>query len=251
MELDWTTFLLEIANFIVLVWILQRFLYQPIRAAITRRQDAVEQILCEARALQEKATDLAQRYENRLAEWNVEREKRRTVLEAEIEEERTRRLESLSVELDAQREKRRVLDERKITELRQATEERAVAQAGAFVGRLLARLASPELEQRLVRLFVDDLHSLPEERRRSLRNGVGPDPRGLVVASAYPLSPECRATLTAAMGELVAGGAACEFREDPALLAGLRVALGPWVLQANLRDELGFFLEGRTLDGLG
>ena len=32
MELDWTTFVLEIVNFLVLVWILQRYLYRPVLA---------------------------------------------------------------------------------------------------------------------------------------------------------------------------------------------------------------------------
>ena len=32
-----------------------------------------------------------------------------------------------------------------------------------------------------------------------------------------------------------------EFKEDNRLLAGLRIGIGPWVLRANLQDELEFF----------
>ena len=38
MELDWTTFILEIINFLVLVWILHRFLYQPVMNVIAQRR---------------------------------------------------------------------------------------------------------------------------------------------------------------------------------------------------------------------
>ena len=37
MQLDLTSFLLELVNFAVLVWILHRFLYKPVLAAIDRR----------------------------------------------------------------------------------------------------------------------------------------------------------------------------------------------------------------------
>ena len=88
MQLDWTTFLLEIANFLVLVWILQRFLYDPVRAAITRRQERIEALLGEARAAEAKAEELKSRYENRLKEWGAEREKLRAQLVAELDAER-------------------------------------------------------------------------------------------------------------------------------------------------------------------
>jgi F-type H+-transporting ATPase subunit b len=35
----------------------------------------------------------------------------------------------------------------------------------------------------------------------------------------------------------------CEWREDRDLLAGIRLSLGPWMLGANLQDELKAFSE--------
>ena len=37
MQIDWTTLVLEIINFLVLVWILKRFLYKPVMEAIAAR----------------------------------------------------------------------------------------------------------------------------------------------------------------------------------------------------------------------
>ena len=51
MQIDWTTLVLEIINFLVLVWILKRFLYRPVMEAIAARQQRVEGKLAEARAI--------------------------------------------------------------------------------------------------------------------------------------------------------------------------------------------------------
>jgi F-type H+-transporting ATPase subunit b len=250
MQLDWTTFLLEIANFLVLVWILQRFLYRPVRAAIDRRQEKIETLLGEARAAETKAEELKGRYENRLNEWGAEREKLRAQLGAELDAERTRRRESLEAELEQERERSRVLDAAREQETKRAIEERALDEAGRFAARLLERLATPALDERLFDLFLDDLRALSDDVRRSLQNGVGARAAKIVVTTAHPLSADRRATLAAAVHDLTGNQAPVEFAEDEGLLAGLCVALGPWVLRANLRDELAFFVEGTRGTGV-
>jgi F-type H+-transporting ATPase subunit b len=42
---------------------------------------------------------------------------------------------------------------------------------------------------------------------------------------------------------LVGADAKVRFEQDAALLAGLRIRIGAWVLGANLRDELQGFVE--------
>ena len=52
MGLDWSTFLLELFNFLILIWILKRFLYAPVKAAIEARRERVESVLAQANAIQ-------------------------------------------------------------------------------------------------------------------------------------------------------------------------------------------------------
>ena len=54
MELSWSTFILEAINFLVLVWILKRFLYKPVLDVIERRKAGIEKIQADAKALMRK-----------------------------------------------------------------------------------------------------------------------------------------------------------------------------------------------------
>ena len=92
MELSWSTFLLEIVNFLILIWILKHFLYQPVLDIIARRRADIEKRLADARQLNGTAQELKSEFENRLADWGVEREKERDALARELNEERKRRL---------------------------------------------------------------------------------------------------------------------------------------------------------------
>jgi flagellar biosynthesis/type III secretory pathway M-ring protein FliF/YscJ len=54
MQIDWLTVAAQIVNFLVLVWLLQRFLYRPITRAMARREERIETRLSEAKAAREE-----------------------------------------------------------------------------------------------------------------------------------------------------------------------------------------------------
>ena len=63
LELNWSTLLLEIINFLILVWILKHFFYKPVLAVIARRR-SIEESLNDANTLHEDAEALIARAGN-------------------------------------------------------------------------------------------------------------------------------------------------------------------------------------------
>ena len=55
MEFNLSTFLIEIANFLILIWILQRLFYKPLLAMIAQRKQHIDQTLADAQAVRQKA----------------------------------------------------------------------------------------------------------------------------------------------------------------------------------------------------
>jgi F-type H+-transporting ATPase subunit b len=241
MQLDWSTLVLEILNFLVLVWLLQRFLYKPILKVVAARQAAIDEAARRTREMESKARELQAQYEARLQNWEQERAQARGALLEELQGERSRALAALHETLEQERRKAGVLDERRRSEETARSERQAMEQALAFVRRLLAGLSGPEVETKLVQLAVNELEHLPPARRSALREALNTSSEPPTACSAYPLSPEQREALSRALGGLLEGVRECTFREEPALLAGVRVNVGPWVLQVNVGEELSLF----------
>jgi F-type H+-transporting ATPase subunit b len=240
-ELSWPTFFLEIINFLVLVWILKRFLYKPVLEAISQRKNLIDKTLAEARAKEAGAQALVQQYQNRLAEWENEKEKLRAAVVEETSQQRTRMMAGLEVSLKQEREKARVLEERRLSELEHKSEEAGIARGVQFTARLLARAASPEVEARLIMLALEDIAALPSEQLQGLRSAAQDARLQIKVTSAFPLSDAQRAAIGQRLQELTKNNIAVEFSEDSRLVGGLRISIGPWVLRANIEDELEFF----------
>ena len=236
MTIDWWTLALQTINVLVLVWLLQHFLYRPVLAAVDRRRAAVKQVQAEA----EEARQAAQKERDSLA---AER--------AGIEAERDDVLAKAKAVADEER--------KRIADAGRTEADRAMAQATAAIARerdvakheLLARAAdvSVTLTRRLLAtagtapapgVFMErvlkTLDELPADERRRLAAEL--DDRPVRLVSAQPLAAAeveaCRARLARALGREIT----IEATTDPALIAGLDIHLPHAVLGFSWRQAL-------------
>ena len=243
MELNWSTFLLEIINFLILVWILKRFFYKPVLDVIARRRADIEKTLDDAKVLHNDAETLQEQYKNRLAVWEQERLAAQTALEEEIEAERARQMEALQSTLEKEREKAQVIDQRQLEACRQQAEEAALTQGAQFAARLLTTAAGPELEKRLADLFMQELATLSPEQTEVLRAAGNKASDKIRITSTYSLDDAARQLLEQSLNATLGISGPFHYTQDKALLAGLRINVGAWVLHATLQDELKSFVD--------
>ncbi len=243
MELNWSTFVLEIINFLVLIWILKRFFYQPVLTAIARRRASVEKSLADAKTLHDNAEELQSRYQHRLADWEQERQRARAKLAQEIEEERNKKMNELQSQLEQKEQLAQIAEARRQSESVREAEQTALIHAGRFASRLLDQLAGPELQTKLVDMLIHQLPMLSAERIATLRNSCDQTSAPIIVTSAFPISDGQRKRLQETLEATLGPGLTPDFQEDTRLLAGVRITLGACVLGANLLDELNSFVE--------
>ena len=246
MNFDWSTFLLEILNFFILLWLLQRFLYRPVLDVIQTRQRNIQATLEDARRLEAEALATRGALDARIGDWEAEKARAQARLEEDIAAERQRLLKALDEDLAEAKARQTAHDEHERREVLQAMERQALDSGGRFVSRLLQRLGSPQLEDALVAAALDDLDRLPAAEIEKLKAALAAN--GLEVVSVFPLSDGRRQALEARLGQLAGQAVHPVYRQEPALLSGLCIHVGSWVLAANLRDELKFFRETGSAD---
>jgi F-type H+-transporting ATPase subunit b len=247
MGFDWSTFVLEIVNFLVLVWLLRHFLYRPVLAMIERRQRAVQQTLDDAQKARDEAHALQADYQARNTQWQAELEQRRQAFVNDLEAERQRRMQALQADLAAEQQRQQALRKRERDAYERAAEARAAGQATRFASRLLHGLAAPALAQRIFEMALRDLAALPPDRVEALRGALG-SARAVVVQSSAPLSTDQRARLEATLAAWATAPPDIQYTEDADLVCGLRIRIDAWELDASIAGELRAFAEA---DGHG
>ena len=138
---DWGKLAVQAINFLILLWILQRFAYKPLLRIMDERSSRIRNDLDEARRLREEADQDRQTYRAQLSR---AREEARSILDeantvsARIREQALRDAEAQNNAL--LRRAREEIDQEKqqaITELRREVADLAIMAASHVVGRSL------------------------------------------------------------------------------------------------------------------
>ena len=228
------TFLFEVVNFLVLLWVLKRVLYRPIMRAIEERQGRLRRQTEDLEVQRRQLEDDRRRQEEALR--GIDAERGRVLAEAHEEAERERKKVLEEARADAQQlheRERAALAEERRRALREV-EERVLQAAVEVSEGLLNGVAGLSLHDELVGLARRELAALPgDEAARLLQTMPAP---ALRIVSARPLSPEQRRLFDEAARGM--GGVELDCSEDAGLSAGARVELGELVLDATLASQL-------------
>lgn len=245
MNFDLTTYCLEIINFLVLIWLVRHFFYKPVFNVITRRKESIDKQLNEAESKLKEAKELQVEYEMRLETWGREKDQLRSEFSLEMQNQRESQLQGITEEAERKRKHSIELFERQKRDESRKLERAALELASQFVERLFAQLASPQLEKSIREIFIHDLDTktLSAEELFNLNQK-----ESVEILTVFPLSSDERHHLETSLERLLnSHRCTFEFKQDPQLIAGIKVVLGGTVLQCNLRDALTFFrgIEGK------
>jgi len=243
MEFNISTFALEIINFLILIWILQRLFYKPLLNVIARRKQFIDQSLADADTIRRQADEQRDLYENRLMLWEQQKQSALSTLHQQLDAERRAQMDRLAADLEQEKQKAKVTLDRRQQEHQQQAEKQALQNGARFAGMLLQQAAGPELEARLVTLLINQLVTLPEACRLCLQTLGGKKSVPVMVSSAYPLTADLQQRLEEKLNSLIDSTIHFQYAQDAGLIAGLSIDIGAWVLNANLKHELAGFAE--------
>jgi len=219
MQIDWLTVAAQAVNFLILVFLLERFLYRPVLAAMSRRESRIAQRLSEAVQREADAARAASDYEERMREIEARREGLVAEAQKQAGVERERLLEVARSEVEATEARWRADLEREKQSLRRALRRDLALAAQAIARRSLADLADARIEERAIELFIERLGQLDADDRQALRD----DPAGLVVATAFPVDEEGRERIVDALRRCIDPDAIPVFSAAPELVCGIEV----------------------------
>ena len=237
MEIDWFTVGAQLVNFVVLFWLLSRFLYRPIVDAVDRREATITERLEAAERREEEAETTRRHYEQLEAELEEAREERLAEARREADEKRRELLEEIRQEVEQTREQwfERLQAEqaRFLDEFTRRLEEQIFGMAEDA----LEDLADVEVAAKIVDRFVDRLDEDAGEIDTAVR-GLEPGGAPVRVRSSFPLEEEQRERIRRRLTDQGDREIDVDFVTDDDLVAGIEVRVGARRFGWNIRAYL-------------
>lgn len=232
MLIDWFTVVAQVVNFLVLVWLLKKFLYARVLRAIETRESKIAKDLTDAAAKEKEAAQQLSRYQAKTRE--IEQQRESMLAQAKADAEKVR-----SGLLDSTREQVRQLDARWRADLDRERDaflrdvrRRAAAQILTIARRTVADLSGMELQECAVRVFLEKLSALGRAEWGRVAHGE------VFVRSAMDLPENTQARIRETIEERAESRVDIRFERDAALGFGLELRGNGWRLGWNSESYL-------------
>jgi F-type H+-transporting ATPase subunit b len=244
MLIDWFTVGAQALNFLILVWLMKRFLYQPILNAIDAREKRIAKELAEADAKKAEAKKEQDEFQRKNEEFDQQRAGLLIKATDEAKAERQRLMDEARKAADALSAKRQESLRSDAKNLNQAITRRAQDEVFAIVRKALSDLATVSLEERMVEVFTRRLGEMNGEAKAGLGEALKTASEPSLVRSAFDLPTDQRAAIQKAVNETFSADIHLRFETSPELVSGIELTANGQKVAWSIADYLTSLKKG-------
>ncbi len=238
MLIDWFTVAAQTLNFLILVWLMKRFLYQPILHAIDQREQRIADELADADAKKAEAQQTRDEFQNKNAVFDQQRAALLQQATEEAKAERLRLLDAARLAADALSAQRLETLQNDAHNLNLGISRRMQKEVFAIARKALAELADTRLEERLGAVFTRRLAEMDVQTRQGFAEALKTAAEPAVVRCAFDLPAEQRATIQNALNESFSAEINICFESAPDLISGIELSANGWKLAWSIADYI-------------
>lgn len=256
MLIDWFTVGAQALNFAVLVWLMRRFLYQPILDAIDAREARIAAELADAATSKAQAAKDRTDFQRKSEAFDQARAALLSKATDEANAERRRLLDAARQAAEDFTAKRDEALQTEARNLSQAIARRAQDEVFAIARQALTDLADATLEERMCSEFVRRLRAIDGDAKDGLAQALGSAAGSASVRSAFDLPAAQRAAIEAAVHDTFGPGIALRFETAPELVGGIELRTNgrkvAWSIAgylSSLQRGVGELLKAQALPG--
>jgi F-type H+-transporting ATPase subunit b len=244
MLIDWFTVGAQAINFIILVWLLKRFLYKPILNAVDAREKRVAAELADAAAKKAEAVKERDEFRHKNEEFDQQRVTLLSKAAEEAKAERQRLLSEARQAADVLSAKRQETLRSDARNLGEAISRRTRQEVFAIARKALTDLATTSLEERLAEVFMRRLREMDGKAKAGLAEALKSASDPALVRSAFDLPAEQRTAIQNALNETFSAKIRVRFETAPDLVGGIELTTNGQKVAWSIGDYLASLQKG-------
>lgn len=224
MLIDWFTVGAQLLNFLVLIWLLKRFLYQPILTALDAREHRISAELAAADQKKLQAQAEQDEFIRKNQEFEQQRAELFAIAHQEAKAQRQQLLEEARQEANNLRFKQQEALKNEQKGLITAISRRTKTEVLAIARQVLQDLGGISLEQHIVRIFIEKLHDLDQNQKQQMLSAVNNSVEPLLVRSGFELSASQQMEITEAVQKTFVIQNSLQFATAEHLISGIELS---------------------------
>jgi F-type H+-transporting ATPase subunit b len=251
MQIDWFTFVAQIVNFLILIWLLKKFLFGPVQNVMKKRENEINSRLEEAKNRLEEAEKKADEYQTRIEEFDEQKEDLMKEARKNAESQKKELIRQARSEVEKLSEKWKESVQLEKDSFLNEFEKKVFQKILDVVEDVISDLAGGRLEEQAINKFLENIKRMNENDRTTLSQAARNS--HVTVHTAFKLQENAQKRISEEIENLVSEKTECRFETDSSLGFGIELRTNGWKLGWSMKSyvedmltELDNFLEKQT-----
>ncbi|MDG4813028.1 hypothetical protein P8629_08410 [Hydrogenovibrio sp. 3SP14C1] len=224
MLIDWFTVIAQVINFLILVWLLKRFLYGPILNAIDAREKRIADKIADAEAKKSEAQKERDEYQQKNKVFDQQRKEHMNQVMETAKTEHAQLLDTARQETENLRTSLQLSLRNEMLDLNEELSRRAREEVFSIARKTLSDLAGASLEERMTDIFLERLRELNDVQMTEMKSALITSPDPLLVRTAFKLPTAQYSAIETTIKEILGQDKQVEFNIVPDLVSGIEIS---------------------------
>ncbi len=241
MQINWFTVIAQVLNFLILVWLMKRYLYKPILNAIDEREKKIASQLEEAKTKKAEAKNERDEFNKKNRVFDQEKKEMMDKAVAETNEQRQKLLEEAKNDAAALQAKLETASKDMQEDLKHKIAQKTSQEVFAIARKTLSDLADLDFEDKSVNVFIKRLNEIKETEKKQFIEAFKSDTKPVLVRSAFKLPTEQQTKIKNAANGILGEKTQFEFKITSEIIGGIELSIKGYKLAWSISEYLNSF----------
>jgi F-type H+-transporting ATPase subunit b len=238
MLIDWFTVCAQLINFLILVWLMKRYLYKPILNAIDTREKRIANEISTANAKKAEAQKEREEFKQKNDEFDKHHATLVSKATKEVEAERKRLLAGAKQESDDLRAEMQSALKSEYDGMIDDISRKTRMEVFSVARKTLSDLASASLEEQMAEVFVRRLNALSDKEKLGMQSAFSGSTGTATVRSTFELPVKNRTSIEKAIKDVGQAKIPVEFETAPDQISGIELTANGWKVAWSIAEYL-------------
>jgi len=241
MQINWFTVIAQILNFLVLVWLMKRYLYKPILSAIDDREKKIAGQLADAKTKKDEAQKEQDEFNKKNEVFDQQKKDMMDKATSEAATQGQKLLEDAKNNAKTLQDKLEKAAKDQREDLNHQMEQKTEQEVFAITKKVLTDLAGVDFEEQSVNIFIKRISEIKENEKDQFIKALHSDSTPILVQTAFDLPEKQQTEIKNAVTKMLGAKPSFEFKTSPALLGGIELTTKGYKLAWSIAAYVNSF----------
>ncbi|MEO6902782.1 MAG: F0F1 ATP synthase subunit B [Bacteroidia bacterium] len=238
MSINWFTVIAQIVNFLILVWLLKRYLYKPILKAIDDREKKITSKIEDANKKEADAKKEREEFEKKNTDFDKQKKELMNKAVEEVNTKREDLLEKAKKDAGDLRKKLEDIVKEEQGHLADEITRRTKTEVFSIAKKMLKELADSNLEEKIVTVFIGRLKNLDDDEKKKLIDTFKGAKEDIIVKSVFELDKPQQTEIEKVVKKILHTTSDFKFQTAPELVSGIELNANGYKVAWSISEYL-------------